>query len=1084
MSFVLVQHLEPYHKSILAEILSRETSLNIQYAKNNVQVKPGNVYVIPPNSYLSISHRTLKITPRTRHPDGQYLPIDFFMVSLSVNHGKKAVGVVLSGTGSDGTSGIKAIKEKGGIAFAQDEKTAKYYSMPASAIASGSVDFILEPEAIAAKLIEIAAHKHEIVLTKKEPRINKEAALDRILFLLRDLSGLDFAHYKRTTVERRIMRRMDFHRIKSTIDYYNYLQRNPAEAQALYKDMLIPVTMFFRDPKIFMIIEQKILPRIIKNRHPEDIIRAWVPACSTGEEVYSIAMTIYEFLENNKIKPGFQIFGTDLSDANIEKARLASYGEDIAEHVSTVRLRRFFTRTETGYKIAKHIREMCIFAKQDITNDPPLSNMDIISCRNLLIYLDTVLQNKVLSVLYYALKPRGFLVLGTAESLTSMSGLFTAINKKYKIYSKNITGKRAVLGSVMAALKPKPVEVKGARAAKKASAASGTGKAVSDKYAPKTVTEKNRAPEAAKSGKGKPEYAKQDSNKLERELVETKKRLNAIIQEKDTFNEELKAANEEIQSSNEELQSTNEELETSKEELQSTNEELLTINDEMQNKNAELTQLNNDLTNVFSSINIPLIIVNTNLNIMRFTPAARKVMNLIPTDVGRPISDIKLNINVPGLEKTILDVIETMTPAEFEVRDEAERWYSVRIRPYKTIDNKIDGAVISMIDIDVMKRAQNEIKDALDYADSIIETIREPLLVMDNNLRILSANKSFYRMFMVSAQDIENKFIYEICGSKWNLPELRKALAATLRKKAHFENLEVMIDFAKIGMKVLSLNARPIYLQGKEREMILLAIEDVTQRKKAEEVLKRDKESMERLVKQHTDDLMSAHAELQSAKRLSDVGTLAATVAHELRNPLAAIAMAVNNIKRKADNHNFDKHLANIEKKILESDQIINNLLFYSHIKPPHYKNVNLFDLIKEALDGIKQTRKTNVSIIRNIDSLKEISIESDPIHIKEIIDNLLNNACDALPSAGGKIEVAGVHGDEFVRITIKDNGCGIDKAVMDKIFDPFFTTKAKGTGLGLSVCKQIVNMYDGKICVKSELGKGTSISVLLPKKK
>jgi two-component system CheB/CheR fusion protein len=427
MAFVLVQHLEPHHKSILTEILARNTSLSIHEAKNNTKVKPGHIYVIPPNSYLSISRRTLKVTPRTKHLDGKYLPIDLFMSSLARDQGKKAVGIVLSGTGSDGTLGVKAIKANGGITFAQDKKTAKYFDMPSSAITSGMIDHILSPEAIAGSLAGARANKQEVALKPLSMRLNKEDAFNKILILLHNLSGVEFIHYKRATVERRILRRMGFHKITSFQEYYNYLKHNPKDAETLHKDILIPVTMFFRDPKIFTSIKKVVLPRIIKNRELKDPIRVWVPACSTGEEVYSLAMTIYEFLEENMIKPDFQIFGTDLGNAHIEKARSATYPEDITAHVSPVRLRRFFTKTDSGYKIAKHIRDMCIFAKQDITNDPPLSNMDIVTCRNLLIYLDTFLQAKVLSVIHYALKPKGFLILGSAESITSVSDLPSSI---------------------------------------------------------------------------------------------------------------------------------------------------------------------------------------------------------------------------------------------------------------------------------------------------------------------------------------------------------------------------------------------------------------------------------------------------------------------------------------------------------------------------------------------------------------------------------------------------------------------------------------------------------------------------------
>ena len=1069
MAFVLVQHLEPHHKSILAEILSRGTSLTIQQAKNDTKVKPGNVYVIPPNSYLRISHKTLKITPRTRHPDGKYLPIDFFMASLAEDQGKKAAGIILSGTGQDGMFGIKAIKAKGGVTFAQDSKTAKYSSMPEAAAANGNIDFILEPAAIALKLIGLAARSHAAPVKTEKPRINKEESLDSILRLLRDISGVDFCHYKRATVERRIIRRMGFLQILSHCDYYNYLKRNPGEAQSLYKDILIPVTMFFRDPGIFKVLRKKLMPRIIKNRSLKDPIRIWVPACSSGEEVYSIAMAVYEFLEEHRLKPDFQIFGTDLSDSNIEKARQASYAQGISEHVSAVRLRRFFTRTEAGYKIAKHIRDRCIFAKQDITNDPPLSNMDIISCRNLLIYLDAFLQNKVLSVLYYALKPECYLILGTAESIASLSGFFTVIDKKYKIYSKDAAEHRPLPAGSILSLRSKPSAGEVSKMVKKASVRS------------KCAIPKARAAKPAGYSEGKAASGKRASVSLEKELLKTQNRLRAVIEEKDTVNEELKAANEEIQSSNEELQSTNEELETSKEELQSTNEELLTVNDELQIKNAQLTQLNSDLTNVLTSVNIPLIIVRNDLCIMRFTPMARKVMNLIPTDVGRPIGDIKLNIDIPGLEKTILDVIENMIPAELEVKDGSGKWYSVRVRPYKTMERKIDGAVISMIDIDSVKRAQMDIKDSLDYASSIIETINEPRLVLDHNLRVISANKSFYRMFSVSAPDVENKNIYDICGNKWDVAELRKALKEVLPKKTYFQDLEVAIDFGRTGKKTLSLNARQIYLLGKEKQMILMAAEDITERKESEEVLKRDKATLNGLVRGQAHDLLAAQAELEAAKRLSDIGVLSATVAHELRNPLAAIGMAVRNIRRKANNPDVDVHLANIEKKVLESDRIINNLLFYSRIKPPQYESVGIWDIIKESSEAFQEGRDKDVSVVMDLDHLKGVTVEGDLIQIKEVFSNILNNAGDAIIAPDGRIQISAVCEDDSIKITFTDNGSGIDKAHLAKVFDPFFTTKAKGTGLGLSVCQQIITLHGGSIDIQSEQGKWTSVAVSLP---
>jgi len=415
MAFVLIQHLEPQHKSALAEILSRETSLNVREAKNNMVVLPGNVYVIAPNTIMAISHRKLKLAARTRRADGKYLPVDFFMASLAQEEREKAIGIILSGTGFDGTQGARAIKAEGGTIFAQDEKTARYFGMPSSVITGGLADFIFAPKGIALKLARFKSHGYGTSLKKTAKGFREENDLKRMLALLRDLTGVDFTHYKEATVSRRIARRMAFHSIESYSAYYKYLKANPAEIDLLRKDILIPVTSFFRDPEMFAALRKKIFPLVAGKRSAQNPLRLWVTACSSGEEVYSLAIFLYEFLEEKKIKPYIQVFGTDVSEANIEKARAGLYAQSISEHVSADRLRRFFVKTETGYKIAKHLRDLCIFAKQDVTGDPPLSNMDIVSCRNLLIYLNAFLQNKVLSMLHYALKPKGFLVLGASE---------------------------------------------------------------------------------------------------------------------------------------------------------------------------------------------------------------------------------------------------------------------------------------------------------------------------------------------------------------------------------------------------------------------------------------------------------------------------------------------------------------------------------------------------------------------------------------------------------------------------------------------------------------------------------------------
>ncbi|MBF0522885.1 MAG: PAS domain-containing protein [Candidatus Omnitrophica bacterium] len=1073
MAFVLIQHLEPQHKSALADILSRETSLNIREAKNHTNIEPAHIYVIPPNTLMAISKGNLEITTRIKRADGKYLPVDFFMASLAKDQGENAIGVILSGTGSDGTLGAKEIKAKGGIIFVQDENSAKYFGMPGSAIASGAVDFILDPRQIAKKLAQIGIGGVKKLLKSLKPLEPLEGGLTRILVLLKDLMGVDFTHYKQTTINRRIVRRMTFHNIKNYTDYYNYLKKNPSEIDVLRKDILIPVTEFFRDPDVFTALKKKVFPLLVNDFSGQGPIRIWVPACSTGEEAYSLAISLYEFMEEKSIKPNIQVFGTDLSERVIEKARSGVYTKDISANASPDRLRKFFTKTDAGYKIAKHIRDLCIFAKQDITNDPPLSNMDIVSCRNLLIYLDTFLQNKALSMMHYAIKPKGFLVLGSAESVTSVPDLFTAVDRKYKIYSKNVVSRKQLLNARTPTAASKKPLTKGHKTAKK----------VTGKPFILIQTKKRGAPsKPVGAGKKNSGNSEKDIAKLKKEFARTVERLNAISEEKDTFNEELKAANEEIQSSNEELQSMNEELETSKEELQSTNEELLTLNGELQNNNKELTRLNSDLSNVFASTNIPIIMVGNDLRIKRFTPTARKMMNLIPSDVGRPVGDIKLNIDIANLEDKVLDIIEDMTPKEYEVKDKENRWYSMRIRPYRTVDNKIDGAVIAMVDIDALKKSENSAQDALEYIRAVIRTMKEPLLILDKDAKILSANKAFYQMFKVQVPDVENKLLFELGGHQWDCPELRKMLGEILLKKSHFEGFEMSFDFPKIGQKTMILNGRQIKMRDKDNQLILLVIEDITQRKKAEDVLKRDRKTLQELIKAGSEELVGLQTKLERSKYLSDIGTLAATVAHELRNTLAAINAAAYSIRRKIKDPSVEGSLNNINKKIIEGGQIINNVLLYSKIKTSDFKSVKINDIFDLCVNDVKTIALSRgIAITNNLDDTKDLFIEADSVQIQEVFCNILNNALDAVSKDSGKIEIESKVNGSIVSVSIKDNGEGIEKEHLEKVIDPFFTTKAKGTGLGLAVCNQIILLHDGSLVIESEKGKGTTVKITLP---
>ncbi|PYT73615.1 MAG: chemotaxis protein CheR [Acidobacteria bacterium] len=821
MAFVLVQHLDPSHHSMLTELLSKKTPMRVVEVTNGMTVEPNQVYVIPPNATMSISNHTLQLGPRTESSRGVHMSIDHFMRALAEEQGNRAIGIILSGSGTDGTAGLAQIQAQGGVTFAQDEESAKYGNMPRSAVTSGCVDYVLSPKAIARELARIARHPY---LARSgtsdiaELATSETNGLSLVFQLLRKTTGVDFTHYRKTTILRRIQRRMIVHKMEKMEDYVKYVQTNPAEIKALYQDMLINVTSFFRNPRVFDALKSQVFPAIMKNRSSEASLRLWTPGCASGEETYSLAIALLEFLGDKASQTPIQFFATDISELSVAKARSGLYPENIQSDVSPERLRRFFTKVEGGYRISKSIRDMCIFAQHNVLNDPPFSQMDVICCRNLLIYLEPVLQNKVISLFHYAARPGGYLVLGTSEGVGSATNLFSAEDRADKIFLKKATGVRQPVtfslnhpserheygavrvpakqpdsswnyleaqkefdrrllgqyapatvfinedleiihtrGSVNRFLKLAPgraslsilkmaregllLDLRNAISkAKKENVAvrkqniqikNGNGnegpqgdsmRIVNFEVAPinmgnlkelyfMIVFEDSPAiarPAVARSTRPSRESESASSRitKLEQELSAAKEYLQSVIETQEATNEELQSANEEILSSNEELQSTNEELETAKEELQSANEELSTVNDELRSRNQEVTQINNDLTNLFASIDIAVVMIGSDLNIRRFTPQAQKFLGLIPADVGRPLMNISPTIEIPEFQSLVLQVMANVRPVERELKDRENGRYQLRILPYRTPENKIDGAVITIVDISAQPRSQ------------------------------------------------------------------------------------------------------------------------------------------------------------------------------------------------------------------------------------------------------------------------------------------------------------------------------------------------------------------------------------------
>jgi two-component system CheB/CheR fusion protein len=1191
MAFVLVQHLEPKHKSMLADILSRQTSLSIVEATNDIAIEKNHIYVIPPNANISISKNKLRITKRGRRFSEKHLPINSFLISLANEKKEKAISVILSGTGADGSEGTKAVKTGGGITFAQNEDTAAYYTMPYNAVKTGAVDFVLSPKDIAAKLYGVS--KNPSKTSRQIPPIRSEKSADylaNIFELLKTKTGVDFTHYRRTTISRRLERRMSYYKLSNYKFYYEKLKSDPSELDTLYKDLLISVTSFFRDPASFTALRKKILSLLVKNRSAKEPVRVWVPGCSTGQEVYSLAITIYDFLEEMRLKIPVQVFGTDLNDALISRARSGVYPKAAVSGVPHSYLERYFTKAGVdNYRINKNIRDFCVFARHNVIKDPPLSKMDIVSFRNVMIYLEPFLQKKVINMLLYALKPGGFIILGQSESLGAFPDLFHLVDDRHKIYSKVSSAKKArleietdahlekndvsgwidnmnkrtdnmakplekhagferevdelflskyrpagvlvnealevvqtrgdtslyikmtpgkaslnILNIVRDELKIELYEVihKAKRESRSISKEDIQIKFLNKYYAidfevtPARIENEDYSLIMFEQAQNVPENDSgigavpgkavnvKEINRMRQELRSTKTFLHSVIAEKENNNEELRAAIEEVQSSNEELQTLNEEIETGKEELESTNEELVTLNEELQNRNLELIQTNSDLSNLITNISLPVVILDKNLRIRRLTPLTKNVMNVVQSDVGRPVSQIKLKVDMPDLEKLVNSVIRNSKTTEREAVDIRGRWYSVRISPYVGPDNRNDGAVVTFIDITALRQIQEDLRRSLDYSQGIVETMNEPLVVLDKDMHIVSANANFYKTFRVIKSETENKRIYKIGNGQWNIPALRKLLEDILPDKTSFNNYEVTHDFPGIGNRTISLNARQILDESKKKKLILLAMLDITRIKMAEQSLKRDNDTFRRLVEERSDALLHSQQEVDALKRLSDLGEIAATVAHELRNPLAAINTAVYNLQRKTHDTGLAGHFDTITKKIAESSTIINNLLRFSNTKLPTYDTVHIYDVIKECMELEKQKHiKQNTRVVGVFEPLKKVSMDADPVQIRELVTNIIDNAYDAIPE-NGVIEVIGKTDKQHLRLSIKDNGTGIDKENMEKLFRPFFSTKAKGTGLGLAVCLQIARLHNGTIEVNSKKGKGSTFTITLPLKR
>jgi len=804
VAFVVIQHMDPTHPAMLSEILQGRTLMKVVEASDDDKASPNCVYVIPPNKDLSIIDGHLHlINPVAER--GFRLPIDDFFIALAKDQTQHAVGIILSGMGSDGSLGLAAIKQNGGLTVVQSPDSAKFDSMPINAINMGCVDIITEPQMMWNQIVNLLNQrlvgmpsKIDSILTLKS-----QSALEQIIILLRERTGNNFSLYKKNTIYRRIERRMALHKIESIATYVDYLRNNQQELDLLFKELLIGVTQFFRDPTVWDVLKKDVLTTLLLNYNGETPVRAWVAACSTGEEAYSLAIVFKEALASldSVIPVKLQIFATDLDQDAIEIARRGFYSNSIKADISTDRLEKFFTADGNGYRINKEIREMVIFAPQNIAMDPPFTKLDILCCRNLLIYLNQELQNKLIPLFYYTLNNNGVLLLGNAETISGFNHLFSVIDNKSRLYRQiphtlpvgvdfptkysqvlplNQTGdvKLPGLGNfqtlaeqlLLQRYTPAAVIVNNVgdilfisgRTGKYLEPAAGKAnwnihamareglrfelsaalkqaqhqteavkingikiESHSDSQLANLTVELINKPEALNGmliviftdtprsthKKSSGPVDKLEHENLQNELQRTREQLQSTYEEMQSSQEELRSTNEELQSTNEELQSSNEELVTSKEEMQSLNEELQTVNAQLQTKLDDLSRASNDLNNLLNSMEIATVFLDNALNIRRFTSNCTKIFKLISSDLGRPLSDISNDLEYPQLQQDVEEVLRTLIFKEQQIKASTQRWFKVRIMPYRTHDNIIDGVVITFIDISETKHLEAQLRD-------------------------------------------------------------------------------------------------------------------------------------------------------------------------------------------------------------------------------------------------------------------------------------------------------------------------------------------------------------------------------------
>jgi two-component system CheB/CheR fusion protein len=1196
IAFVLVPHLDRRHESYMVPLLEKQTAMKVSAAAEGVRVQPDHVYVVPPNKYMSIKDGLLHLSDPL-DTDATHTSLDIFLRALGEDQQERAVCIVLSGTGSHGSLGLKAIKANGGMAMVQEPRTAEYDAMPRSAVASGLADFVLPVAEMPAALIKYVKHFVPAGPAGVEPA-SVPAGLTQVLAVLRARTKFDFRSYRKGMLLRRVQRRMGLSRAERLADYVKLLRDRPEEVKLLSQDLLISVTNFFRDGEAYRVLEAQVIPELLRGKIADTPLRVWVPGCATGEEAYSLAMLFIEQMPAaQKICP-LQIFATDIDEGALEFARRGVYTVSELAEVSRERIDRFFVKLdEHTYQVSKPLRESVLFASQNILRDAPFSKLDLISCRNLLIYLEPGVQQKVILLLHFALQEGGFLVLGPSETVGRQIDLFEPVSKKWRVYHRRggraaaLRGERAefpiqavrlgddprpppspsarVVGvseiaqellledyAPAAALINRDYEVlyfhgpthrylrqpggaptldlialareglrpriraavqearrRGRRAILRATRIKRDGNTFTVRVGARPVrdprggeelllvtfedeSQQKRGTAGAASDPADEGVVKQ----LEFELKSTREELQSAIEELESSNEELKASHEEAMSMNEELQSANEELETSKEELQSLNEELNTVNSQLQDKLDELEAANSDFANLLSSVDIATQFLGPDYRIKRFSAAATRLFKLIPGDVGRPIGDIAARFTDPDLHGDVDAVIGDLAAREKEVRGEDGRWYLRRVTPYRTFDNRIEGVVVAFTEVTQLKNLEaelrrlagaleervvartaelaTEVRDRKDvdtqllaertFVSEVLATMPALVMVTDRDGLVVRFNRACETASGHSFEEVQGKSVFDLLLSPEDVENVRRIFAelAAGGAPSRTENTWQRAD----GSRRLIAWSNDVLRDGAGQvDYIIRTGIDITEQRRAED------EARQRL------------AELAHVHRLHTAGELATALAHELNQPLAAIAgysdACLNKLRGgDASSDNLVRNLEQISTQAQRAGKFIRELRSFLAKGELQKAPTDANALARQAFGLLAaDARARHVRLESDLaDSLPRVMATA--LSIEHVLVNLVSNGIEAVRAGGadnGTVAIRTRAENGSIRITVSDTGRGIAPEVAERIFEPFYTTKQDGLGMGLRISRSIIESHGGRIW--AEAGPRGVIHFILP---